>query len=230
MGVRSSKPGFRLVRRSEVLLPTFLGWLVILVTGIAIFFVVVNKIYPFLAVTSPVSGGDLVVEGWIPDYAFEQVIAEFKRHQYRKLYVTGGPIPQDAFCCGYACGYKTYSEVGAAILRAKGLDVDKVQAVPAPYVDRDRTYASAIALRNWQRMHVVTPASYHVMSIGPHARRTRLMFEKALGDDAMIGITAIKDPSYDPENWWNSSVGVRAVVAETIAYLYARLLFLQHDQ
>ncbi len=194
--------------------------------GAGLLFVAAKEIYPFLATTETVSGGDLVVEGWVADYAFEKAIAEFKRNQYRKLYVTGGPIERGASLLGYM----TYAELGAAIVRSKGLPSYVVQAVPAPNVGRDRTYASAVALKNWLLEHGVVPKSYHVMSIGPHARRTRLMFEEALGEGAVVGITAIDDPSYDPQNWWNTSEGVRTVIGETIAYGYARFLFRQPKQ
>lgn len=218
---RPSRPILGLFQRREILLPTLRGWLFLLVMGAGLIFVTVKEIHSFLAVTDPVSGGDLVVEGWMPAYAFEQAIAEFKRNPYGKLYVTGGPIEEN----GGSLDLMTYAERGAAIVRSKGIPSDAVQAVPAPHVDRDRTYTSAAALKNWQLEHGVTRRSYHVMTIGTHARRTRLLFEKALGEEAIVGITAIADPSYDPMRWWYTSAGVRTVIGETVAYGYARFLF-----
>ena len=220
------KRGLRLLNRCEVLLPTLYGWLLVFGICVILIAITVYRIYPFLAVTSPVAGGDLVVEGWVSDYAFEQAIVEFNSHQYRKLYVTGGPIEQGASFCGYT----NYADLGVATLRSKGLYGNVVQAVPAPHVEKDRTYASAIELKNWQRAHGIVPISYHVMTVGPHARRTRLMFEKAIGEGAIIGITAIRAGGYDPSGWWNSSAGVRSVINEAIAYIYARLLFRQPEQ
>ena len=175
----------------------------------------------FLAITDPVTGGDLIVEGWAPDYAFDQAIVEFRRNQYGKMYVTGGPIEEGSTLCDH----KTYAERGAAILRSKGLPADVVQAVSAPYVDRARTYASATALKNWQLDHGISSKSYHVMSVGPHARRTRLLFQEALGARAVVGITAIEDRSFDPKHWWSTSAGVRTVMSEAFAYVYFRCLF-----
>lgn len=125
--------------------------------------------------------------------------------------------------------YKTYAELGAARARSKGLSSNVVQAVPALKVDRDRTYASAVALKKWLVDHEVTHRSYHVMSFGLHTRRTRLLFEKALGKGAIVGSTAIEDLSYDPKHWWNTSDGVRTVIGEAIAYGYARFLFRQTE-
>ena len=40
-----------------------------------------------------------------------------------------------------------------------------------------------------------------------------------------IGGVALQDVQYDPARWWAASEGVRSVLSEGIAYLYARLLF-----
>jgi hypothetical protein len=60
---------------------------------------------------------------------------------------------------------------------------------------------------------------------GAHARRTRLLFQKAFGDEAGVGIIAISSPDYDGAHWWLYSEGVRDVVGETLAYLYAQVFF-----
>jgi len=210
-----------MVQRREVLLPTWRGWLFLMLIGAGLIFVAAKEVTPFLAITDPVSGGDLVVEGWVPDYAFEQAIAEFKRNKYGKIYVTGGPIEEGAALFDHM----TYAERGAAIVRSKGLPADVVQVVPAPHVDRDRTYASATALKNWQLDHGISSKSYHIMTIGLHARRTRLLFQEALDKGAVVGITAIEDRSFDPKHWWKTSAGVRTVIGETIAYVYSRCFF-----
>lgn len=217
----SKQPMFDLFQRREIWLPTWRGWVFILLVGAGLSFLGVREVHPFLAVTDPVSGGALVAEGWLPDYAFEKVIDEFKRNQYDKLYVTGGPIELSAV----SLDPMTYANRGAAIARSKGMPSDLVQEVPAPRAERDRTYASAVALKSWLLKRGITAKNYHIMTLGPHARRTRLLFEEALGDGVIVGITAIDDPSYDSKHWWNSSVGVRTVVGEAIAYGYARLLF-----
>src|SRR4051812_13365426 len=46
-------------------------------------------VHPFLAVTRRVDADILVVEGWIPDYMFPAVAAEFREKQYRFLLVSG---------------------------------------------------------------------------------------------------------------------------------------------
>src|SRR6185503_9146040 len=97
--------------------------------------------------------------------------------------------------------------------------------VPTPLVRRDRTYASAIALKQWLDAHQVVLSNLTVVAPGPHARRTRLLFQKAFGDATQVGAFAAMDLDYDPKDWWMSSNGFRAEIDEAIAYVYARLLF-----
>jgi len=217
-----SHPPFRgLLRRRECLLPTWRGWLLLLLAGLLLATFAVKKAQSFLAVTDPVTGGALVVEGWAPDYALKDVVAEFRRHHYTRLYVVGVPLEQGA----PLSEYKTSAELGAATLLKLGLDRDSVQAVPTPAVRQDRTYASALALKQWLQQHNAMPAELNLISLGAHARRSRLLFEKAFGQDARVGIIALENQDYDPEHWWKSSQGVRTVTDELIAYGYARLVF-----
>ena len=58
-----------------------------------------------------------------------------------------------------------------------------------------------------------------------HARRTRLLFQKALGDKLTVGVIAIPNPDYDAKHWWSYSEGVKHIVSEAAAYIYARFLF-----
>jgi hypothetical protein len=58
-----------------------------------------------------------------------------------------------------------------------------------------------------------------------HARRTRLLYQKAFGKKVAVGIIAVSNPDYNPTQWWRYSDGVREVIGESIAYIYARFFF-----
>jgi hypothetical protein len=96
-------------------------------------------------------------------------------------------------------------------------------------VHQDRTYHSAVNVRRWLESQGITSSSVDVITLGPHARRSRLLFEAALGPDVTVGVYAVPDPRYDLAHWWRSSEGVRSVLGETIAYVYARLFFDPRD-
>jgi len=217
--MKQRKPAQGFLQRRECLLPTWRGWLVLLFAGMALIVCSVRGAYPFLAVNDPVYNGALVVEGWVPDYALQQAITEFRRHHYSRIFVTGGPLDRGA----PLSEYRTAAELGVATLLRLGADTNTVQAVPAPMVRVDRTYASAVALKNWLDQHGAAETNFNIISFGPHSRRSRLLFEKALGRSCRVGVTTIENEDYDGRRWWKSSAGVRAVIDEMIAYWYARL-------
>jgi uncharacterized SAM-binding protein YcdF (DUF218 family) len=217
----SDKRTWRLLRRRECLVPTLQGWIALLLIGAGLIVLAVRGAYPFLAVNDPVHSGVLVVEGWVPDYAFEQTIAEFRRDHYSKLFVTGVPLESGA----PLSEYKTFAELGAATLVRLGFDTNAVQAVPSAHVRVDRTYTCAVTLKSWFRQHGIAETNVNVITMGAHSRRTRLLFSKAFGKEYRVGVISLESRSYDPKDWWKSSDGVRTVIGEAIGYCYARLFF-----
>ena len=181
----------------------------------------VKTIHPFLAVNDPVIGGVLAVEGWAPDYVLVAAQNEFTNHHYAKLCVTGGPLEVGA----PLSQYQTYAELGTAVLLKLGMATNQVVAVPAPYVRQDRTYTAARALKDWLRKNAGAVTGVHVITVGAHSRRSRLLYAKALGKGYTVGMTAVPDRNYDELHWWRSSQGFRNVTGEVIAYVYARLFF-----
>jgi uncharacterized SAM-binding protein YcdF (DUF218 family) len=210
-----------LIRRRTFWVPTWRGGLVLLVLMAVLLVAVIRGIHPFLALQDPVPGGVLVVEGWGADYVLAAAAAEFNRGQYEAVYVTGVPLEHGAVLTEY----KTYADVGAAVLLKSGLGSNVVQAVPCPRVRRDRTFSSALSLKQWLAEHGRTVHAVHLITAGAHARRSRLLFEKALGKEVAVGVTSVGSLDYDSRRWWRSSAGVREVVGEAIAYLYARFFF-----
>jgi uncharacterized SAM-binding protein YcdF (DUF218 family) len=219
--MESSKTCLGLLRRRQCLVPTLRGWLLLALGCAALTLVAARAVHPFLAVTDPVPGGVLVVEGWVPDYMLEAAIAEYKQNHYARLFVTGIPLQQGAPLSEYT----NFAYLGAATLVKLGMNTNDVQAVPTGFTRRDRTYAMALSLKRWWRNHEMAPAKVNLITGGPHARRSRLMFEKALGKGVTVGVIAIPPNDYDERHWWYYSQGVRIIIGEMLAYTYARLLF-----
>ena len=185
----------------------------------ALFF---TGVYPFLAITHRVDADILVVEGWVHEYAIQAAVDEFKSGSYKRVFATGGPVVGTG---GYINDFFTSASVGADLLRKDGLPNESVQEVPSRVMDRDRTYGSAVALRNWLREHSTAVSGVDIATEDLHARRTRLLFQEALGDKVKVGVIAIPNPDYNAKHWWRYSEGVREVIGETIAYIYAKLFF-----
>jgi uncharacterized SAM-binding protein YcdF (DUF218 family) len=198
------------------------GRLVLVLLGFSTAVFLLLNAQSFLAETHRVNTDILVVEGWVHQYAMRGAVQEFKTGSYQRVFTTGGPVVGNG---GYVNDYQTSASVGADLLKKFGVPSEAVQMVPSHIIGRDRTYSSALALREWFRERNMPVQSLNVVTENAHARRTRLLFEKALGKNVAVGIIAVPNPDYDKGRWWWYSEGVRDVGSEALAYLYARLFF-----
>ncbi|MBC8095995.1 MAG: YdcF family protein [Akkermansiaceae bacterium] len=215
-----SKFGGLLVRRSVWKL-SWRGKLALLLVAIVSVLIIQRNLYAFLTPTQRVASDYLVVEGWIAVDCLQQATVEFTNGHYRKLLTSGctvnNPWNPDAKV--------TSADWGASRLRRIGFDTNAVEAVPCWASASDRTYQSALAVKKWFSEQHLPLRSLNVVTEGSHARRTRLLFQKALGSDVDVGIIAFEPRSADMKHWWRSSEGTREVTGECIAYLYARFFF-----
>jgi uncharacterized SAM-binding protein YcdF (DUF218 family) len=198
------------------------GWLLFVGLAIATCFGVIVTIHPFLSITERSPAHLLVVEGWVHDHAIRAAKDEFQAGGYQDVFTTGGPVHGVG---AYVNVYSTAASIAAQRLKRDGVPAERVHMAPARKSDRDRTFASAIALRDWMHAHHFTVTKINVITEDVHARRTRLLFQKAFGPDVSVGIIAVPNPDYDANHWWRYSEGVRDVLSETISYAYARFLF-----
>jgi uncharacterized SAM-binding protein YcdF (DUF218 family) len=198
------------------------GWLVLVVSGASSAAFLLWNLQPFLAETHRITADVLVVEGWVHEYTIRGAVNEFRNGSYHRVFTTGNPAVGNG---GYVNDYQTSASVGAGLLQKNGLGSDLVQMVPSHVLDRDRTFASAVALREWFREHNMCVRSLNVVTEGAHARRTRLMFQEAFGKDVAVGVVAVANPDFDEKYWWRYSEGVKQISSEALAYLYARLFF-----
>lgn len=209
-----------LLRRKEIWVPTLRGWAVLLAVIVIGGFAGISFTVPFLAPTRPLHEGVLIVEGWLPDYALKQAKRTFESHSYRLMVVTGIPIDHGF----HISAEKDYAQLARGILKNMGMNPESIVPISCPEVPRNRTYATARAVRSWlDKTSTIGPVD--VLTLGVHARRTWMLYAMALGDQYPIGIIAAADQRYDAQEWWKTSSGVRIVTSEIIAYLYAKLFF-----
>jgi len=201
--------------------PTLRGTVVLGVMALAAGVAAVRFVSPFLAVNEPVAANVLVVESWLPDYAMQGAAELFKRGGYRYI-ITSGRVLNDRWLAAH---YTTAAEFAAANLALAGVGTNRLVAAPPPPVGRDRTYNSACAVQRWLAQNDPSVTALNVYSLGPHARRTRLLFQKAMGSRIKVGIIAAPAVAYDPEHWWANMQGFDYVIGESLAYCYARCIF-----
>ena len=211
----------RLFKRKERWGLSWLGWLVLLAVLLSLSCVGVLRVYPFLAVTNRAHANILVIEGWVYPFAIQVGVDEFRTGRYERIFTTGGPVMGSG---KYTSDSNTSASVGASGVQAAGVPADRIQMVPSHVNDRDRTYSSAVALQRWLRDHDAQVRGVNVVTENTHARRSWLLFSKALGPEISVGIIAVPNPDYDARRWWRYSEGVKDVGSEALAYVYARLL------
>ena len=219
---KSSQKLWGILRRKECWALSWRGWLLLSSAGLMAAYFAFLNIHPFLAITHRVNTNVLVVEGWVQRYAIRGGAEEFKTGSYERIFTTGGPVAGNG---GYINDYNTSASVGAEILKKFGVRDDLVQMVPSRVIARERTYSSAVALRDWFRDHNLAIHSFNLLTEDCHARRTQLLYQEAFGKKVTVGIIAVSNPDYNPKDWWRYSDGVREVIGESIAYIYARFFF-----
>jgi hypothetical protein len=210
-----------LIKEKTCKVPTITGWILIVAfIGFVTCFVVLN-LYSFLSKTEPIDTQVMVVEGWMPVFALEKAAKEFTQKKYSLVFSTGIPIDKGYFCWRE----KTFADMGATTMRHLGIDSQAVIAVPGLDSKVDRTFASACALKHWIDSTGKRICAINVISLGPHSRRSRLLFQKALGKKIKVGIVSYPDETYDPRRWWASSNGFKTIIDETVSYAYTKLFF-----
>jgi hypothetical protein len=182
----------------------------------------VQSVHTFLTVNDGGVGDVMVVEGWIGSRPVGDEVARAMLRGHYKLVV----VVKDKYdggdkwtSGGYAADYV------AADLAAHGVPKDLINTLFCPVVHKDRTYHCALATRQWLQQRGVFVQSVDVVTLASHSRRSRLLYQKAFTRQVKIRITALEDRDYDPAHWWRSSEGVKTVLSEVVAYIYARFFF-----
>ena len=220
MPARRRALGGMLVRREAWRL-SLRGFFVLCGLALAAIGLFIRFIYPFLAVTDRVPSEYVVAEGWLAVPELRVAAEEFAKGGFKKI-LTSGTLVKDEW---NVADRITFADWAGSKLERIGVPTNLVQRVPSYRSEKDRTYNSALAVKEWFATNGIALRGLNVYTEGTHARRTRLLFQKAFGDDVQIGVIAIDDPTFDPRRWWCSSEGVREVIGESIAYVYARFLF-----
>ena len=216
-----------LFRRRQVWLPTVWGGLLILAVVAALVALLGFNAYDLLAPHQPARGPagagarTLVVEGWMDGEELQQAVAVVRAGRYERVLTTGGAIDP----WSDPLGWRTHARRAAAFLRDHGVTGVPVIAVETPVTSQDRTYLSAVQVRDWAQRSGVVLEAIDLFSVGVHMRRSRLLYRKALGDAVEVGAIAARPREYDPQRWWASSAGTKATMGETLSLIWTTCCF-----
>lgn len=172
----------------------------------------------FLSVTARAPADVLVVEGWIGDPALAAAAREFNGG-YRFVVTTGGLTPKV-----WGSRQWNYAEVGKRVLHLHGIAEEQIVSAPAADAETQRTLESAVAVCQAVHAKAIEVRSVNIFTLGAHARRTRLVFEKVFGPAVKVGVIGWKPPGWRAGPWWRSSDRAIDVVTEGAGYLFELLL------
>jgi uncharacterized SAM-binding protein YcdF (DUF218 family) len=210
-----------LFKLCKVWLPTIRGWLFLLLLGAVTCILVVRNIYPFLAPNEPIGARVLVVEGWLAPTELDQAVQTIKAGRYERVVTTGGLIQgwQELII------QSSYAQLAADYLVKHGVPRDAITVVPAPASAQERTFLSAVMFRKALQLSGTALDAIDLFSSGTHARRSRLLFQMALGPSVRVGVLAARPDDYDAEAWWRTTVGMSSIVIQSLGLAWVKCFF-----
>ena len=112
------------------------------------------------------------------------------------------------------------------ILRQEGVPDSMMVSVVAPLRQYDKTFATAMAVRDWlAQQPAPMPLAINLYSESAHARRSRLLYRKALGHRIQVGVVSLPMKEVSADNWWKQRSAISYTSVQIAKYIYARLFF-----
>lgn len=201
------------------------GYVVLLLLLILFILLFLRNIHSILAPYDTVGAKVLVVEGSVNDNVLEEAIRIFNQDNYQLLVTTGTPLDYGS----YLSEYKNTAQVTGQSLLRLGLDSAHLVMLASDAVMHDRTYNSAIRLKQYLAEFHRDIKAINLVSQGVHGARSRFLFRAALGNSIDVGIISVPSTYYSGQNWWRSSKGFREVMNETFGYFYVILFFRPYE-
>jgi hypothetical protein len=209
----------RLFRRCTIWCPTWTSlWFALLLFGavVAAWF---NYGESYLACTQRSPAEILVVEGWIGRKGVGAAADEFKRGDYRYIVCTGGLTSNR-----WEDQSASFAEMAAAEMIRLGVPKTNILVATAKITESHRTFEAAVAAWRTLQEAGIKAMALNVFTLGPHARRSALVFSKVNSPGLKIGVIGWVPAEYEHEPWWQSSDRSRELLDETVGYLYELLL------
>lgn len=194
-------------------------WIVPALAAALLVAVLLVGVQDFLAVNAPIGHGVLVVEGWIPDSSFADALEIFYSGAYTDLVIVGGSSHR---VMGVRFEERLVGE-GAAGTEAR---THHNQIFLPLTGDHNRTYATALTFRSWADQSNRSVQAVDVFTEGVHARKSWILFRKALGAKYHVGIISGPERSYDPKHWLISRRGLLVVSRNVAGYCYFKAAIL----
>ena len=205
--------GWRLAKRPLPLLLIF-GLLVLLVIP-GLWLVTYGEC--FFSLTHRVPPEVLVVEGWIGQRGLQAAAAEFVRGGYKYVVVTGGQS-------GDPRSSSSYAEIAGEELIRLDIPKDRIIVAASGEIEHPRTFNSAIAAWRALQKRGIRPQHANLLTLGPHARRSHLVYSKVFAPATKVGVIAWVPADYGSTPWWRSMTRTKCLFKEIVGYPLELLL------
>lgn len=171
----------------------------------------------FFSLTHRLPAEVLVVEGWIGNDGIRAASLEFEGRGYKYIVTTGGQTPDRQNPANYA-------ELAEQELIGLGVPQERIVVAPTGEIEHERTFKSAVAAWRALQKRGIHPRAINVLTLGPHARRTRLVYGKVYAPATLVGMIAWAPAYYHTQPWWESNARTKCFLKEIVGYPFEVLL------
>jgi hypothetical protein len=110
--------------------------------------------------------------------------------------------------------FNSYAELARNRLITMGISSSRIIATPGNRARINRTLTSALAFRDWLKTTNIDIRGINIITIGTHARRTWMTYNKILDEKYSIGIISLPDYRY------RTSIRMLKTIRETLGIIY----------
>jgi hypothetical protein len=171
----------------------------------------------FFSLTHRVPPDVLVVEGWIGQRGLQAAAVEFVRGGYKYVVTTGGQTDDPRLSSSYA-------EIAAQELIRWDIPNDRIIVAASGEIQHPRTFNSARGAWRALQNRGIRPQYANLLTLGPHARRSQLVYSKVFAPATKVGVIAWVPADYGSAPWWRSMRRTGCLLKEIVGYPFELLL------
>jgi hypothetical protein len=120
--------------------------------------------------------------------------------------------------------YASYAQLAGNSLMSLGIDSSQIDIIPGEKVSLNRTLTSALAFRDWLKRTDIEVKGINIVTMGIHAERTFMTYNKILNKKYEIGIISLTD--YEARH--SRKYKVLKTIRESIGIIYYWFILLMY--
>lgn len=158
-----------------------------------------------------------MADAWLGPDGVRAAADEFKLGSYEYIVVTGDRTER-------RWNQSDDSASAEEELISSGIPKERIITAPGSHIAHQRTFESVVAAWKALEARGIRPKILNVFTLGPHARRSRLVYAKVFGPSTQVGAIAFVPPNYELQPWWLSERRTLCLLKEFVGYPFEVLL------